>query len=72
MCITCHKCGYDSGDRDDANELARKVISDGGKMELVEPISTVPRNPQHPDAKVVRCWDIECPNGHSGDVIRLD
>jgi hypothetical protein len=54
--VSCDKCGYDSEDRDSALELAEKVRQDGGHMELI------------PGAG----WDIECPNGHSGDEVHID
>jgi hypothetical protein len=37
MYVCCIVCGYDSGDRDSADELAQKVTADGGTMERVPP-----------------------------------
>lgn len=32
MFVYCTKCGYDSGDKDTKQELAKKVLKDGGLM----------------------------------------
>ena len=36
MCVICKKCRYDSGDQDDAKELAKKVLEDGGLMFMTQ------------------------------------
>jgi hypothetical protein len=62
MFVKCDICKYDSGDFDSCEQIAMKVNADGGSMALVkEPGTDKPRG-----------WEIQCPNGHSGDAIHLD
>lgn len=36
MFVYCDKCGYDSGDKDSGEELAVKVLEDGGFMFITD------------------------------------
>ena len=56
MYVYCSECQYDSGDKDNAEELAKKVEQDGGKMFDVHHFG----------------WEITCPNGHTDESIRMD
>lgn len=61
MNVYCDICKYDSGDRNSGPELAAKVNSDGGEMEMLFDENGKPAG-----------WNIACPNGHDGDEIHMD
>jgi hypothetical protein len=61
MFVHCDLCGYDSGDCQTGDDLAAKVNSDGGKMEMEYDSNGKPNG-----------WNIACPNGHDGEEIHLD
>lgn len=61
MYVCCDECGYDSGDRDSGQELADKVNSDGGHMEMT-----------HDEFGEPAGWSIACPKGHDGESVHLD
>jgi hypothetical protein len=61
MHVYCRACGYDSGDFDTTEQIAVKVIADGGHMELTH----------DPETGKPAGWNVTCPKGHA-DETRID